>query len=63
MLIHAIEADEVMQGLGVTSKFNADWKFLMHLHDVGYGRAGSWLDAHLDMLGIESTVDVAAKYL
>jgi NTE family protein len=63
MLIHAIEADEVMQGLGVTSKFNADWKFLMHLHDVGYSRAGSWLDAHLNMLGIESTVDVAAKYL
>ena len=32
MLIHAIDADDVMQGLGPMSKLNADWDFLMHLH-------------------------------
>jgi NTE family protein len=39
MLIHAIEADDVMQGLGPMSKLNADWDFLMHLHDIGRERA------------------------
>jgi NTE family protein len=63
ILIHSIEADDVMQGLGATSKLNADWEFLMHLHDVGHNRAGLWLEAHLDMVGIESTVDIRAKYL
>ncbi len=33
MMLHAIEADDVMRGLGVASKLNADWEFLMHLHD------------------------------
>jgi NTE family protein len=63
MLIHAIEADDVMQGLGPMSKLNADWDFLMHLHDIGYERADRWLKSHLGMVGIESTVDVRAKYL
>jgi NTE family protein len=30
MLIHAIDADDVMQGLEVTSKLNAHWGFLMY---------------------------------
>jgi NTE family protein len=63
MLIHAIEADDVMQGLGPTSTLNADWDFLMHLRDVGRNRAERWLEAHLDMVGIESTVDIRDKYL
>jgi NTE family protein len=63
MLIHAIDADDVMQQLGASSKFNADWEFLIHLHDIGRERAGIWLKAHLDMIGIESTVDIRAKYL
>jgi NTE family protein len=63
MLIHAIDADDVMQKLGATSKYNADWQFLTHLHEVGYERADRWLAAHLDTIGIESTIDIRAKYL
>jgi NTE family protein len=63
MLVHAIEADDVMQGLGVSSKFNPDWKFLTHLHDIGHERADRWLKAHLDSVGRASTVDIRAKYL
>ena len=63
MLIHAIEADDVMQGLGPMSKLNADWDFLMDLHDIGRERADRWLKSNLGMLGIESTVDIRAKYL
>jgi NTE family protein len=63
MLVHAIEADDVMQGLGPMSQLNADWQFLMHLHDIGRDRADRWLAAHLDMVGVASTVDIRAKYL
>jgi NTE family protein len=63
MLIHAIEADDVMQGLGPASKLNADWDFLLHLHDIGRDRAEQWVNSHLGMVGIESTVDIRAKYL
>jgi NTE family protein len=63
MLIHSIEADDVMQSLGVTSKLNADWEFLTHLRDIGRERADRWLKANLDLIGVESTVDIRCKYL
>ena len=63
ILIHAIEADDVMQGLAPASQLNADWNFLMHLRDIGRDRADQWIEGHLDMVGIESTVDISAKYL
>jgi NTE family protein len=63
LLVHSIEADDVMQCLGVSSKLNADWEFLMHLHQIGRKRADRWLKAHLSSVGIESTVDIREKYL
>ena len=63
MLIHAIEADDVMERLGPASMLNADWDFLAHLRDTGRARADTWLKAHLPMVGVESTVDIRAKYL
>jgi len=63
MLIHSIEADDVMRGLSDTSKLNADWEFLKHLRDIGRARAGEWLDAHLDLIGVVSTVDIRGRYL
>src|SRR5271166_4229675 len=63
MLIHAIDADDVMQALGPASQLNADWDFLMRLHDIGRERADRWLAAHLDLIGVESTVDIRDKYL
>jgi NTE family protein len=63
MLIHSIAADDVMQGLGPISQLNADEQFLTHLHDIGWKRADQWLETHVDKVGVESTVDVRAKYL
>jgi NTE family protein len=63
MLIHSIDADDVMRGLSDTSKLNANWEFLKHLRDIGRDRAGQWLDANLDLLGVVSTVDIRGKYL
>ena len=63
MLIHSIDAQDVMAGLGVSSKLNPDWDFLTHLRDVGRARAESWLALNYARVGRESTVDVHASFL
>lgn len=56
--IHVIHADEKMLELGVSSKLNAEWKFLTYLRDIGRDAAAQWLDEHYDDLGVRSTMDV-----
>jgi NTE family protein len=63
MHMHAIAADDVIESLGPTSKLNADLEFLQLLRDVGCERADTWLKSHLHAVGVESTVDIRAKYL
>jgi NTE family protein len=63
MLIHSISADDIMLGLGVASKLNADWAFLTDLRDAGRARAAAWLDENYDRIGKESTVDIHEAYL
>ncbi len=63
MLIHAISADDVMGGLSVASKLNADWEFLTHLRDTGRARADAWLHASFERLGRDSTIDIRERYL
>jgi NTE family protein len=63
MLIHSIEAQDVMAGLGVSSKLNPDWDFLTHLRDVGRARADQWVQLNYARIGRESTVDVRANFL
>ena len=62
MLVHLIEAEDLIRKLSWTSRLNADWNFLQHLHNMGRGRAEQWLEANFDRLGIESTVDLDAEY-
>jgi NTE family protein len=63
MLIHAIEAEKFMSDLGVSSKLNLDWEFLMHLRDVGREHAERWLVDCFDKLNVESSIDIRQKYL
>jgi NTE family protein len=63
MLIHAIEGQDFMRELGVSSKMNADWEFLTHLRDVGRERAEQWLGANFDAVNQSTTVDLGAMYL
>jgi NTE family protein len=63
MLMHAIEAEDFMKGLGVASKFNADWTFLVHLRDVGRSCADEWLERNYESLGVRTTIDIQDKYL
>jgi NTE family protein len=62
MLIHVIEAEDVIREFPGSSRLNNDWAFLCHLFDLGRERADQWLVAHFDELGKESTVDLEAKY-
>ncbi|MCB2082206.1 MAG: hypothetical protein KDD76_06170, partial [Rickettsiales bacterium] len=60
---HMIEAEEIMEGLGRASKFNADWEFLEHLSETGRQTAEDWLNLHYDAIGKESTVDIRKVFL
>jgi NTE family protein len=63
MLIHSIDAEDVMASLGVSSKLNADWDFLVSLHDLGRQRADAFLALHADKIGRESSTVIEEKFL
>jgi NTE family protein len=63
VLIHNIAADEFMSALSPTSKYNADWDFLVFLRDQGRKCAGDWLAKNFVKLGVASSIDVDQVYL
>lgn len=63
MLIHRIEAGPEMEGLGVSTKLNAETAFLKHLFEIGRDVADGWLAENFAALGQRSTVDITADYL
>jgi NTE family protein len=62
MLVHRIHAERELEGLRVSSKLNAEWRFLTHLHDIGWRTAEAWLGENFDRLGVESTFDLSALF-
>ena len=63
VLIHSIADDEFMGALSPTSKYNADWDFLIFLRDQGRKCATDWLAKNFAKLGVESSVDIDEVYL
>jgi len=63
MLIHCIDAEEEMRELGESSKLNASWDFLMHLHELGRARGEAFLDAHYDKLGRIGSTRLEERFL
>lgn len=63
MLIHTIDGEDVLNQMGVSSKLNANWDFLMHLRDTGRERAEAFLDQHYDKVGTESSTNIEEKFL
>lgn len=63
MLIHCIDVEEKMRELGESSKLNANWEFLMYLHELGRERGEAFLHAHYDKLGRESSTTIAERFL
>lgn len=53
--VHRIHAEHELADLGVSSKMNAEWVFLEHLHDIGWRAADEWITTHWDDLGVRST--------
>ena len=53
---------EALKPLGASSKLNAEWAFLTHLHDLGRQTADAWLDRHFTDLGVRSTIDLHAMF-
>jgi NTE family protein len=62
MLVHVIEAEDVIREFPGSSRLNNGWDFLCHLFEVGRERADRWLADHFNQLGKESTVDLETKY-
>ena len=62
MLVHLIEAEDLIRSFSWSSRLNGDWDFLMHLCELGRKSADAWLNANFDRIGIESTVDLEEKY-
>jgi NTE family protein len=62
MLIHAIEADHLLQDLSMSSKFNTEWSFLTDLKERGRKAADDWLCGRIDDLGVRSSFDVHARF-
>lgn len=60
---HRINADHELKKLSVSSKLNAEWAFLQHLHDVGMSTTKAWLEHNFDALGKRSTLDIDSVYL
>lgn len=40
--VHTIEANDLLSASGRASKLNADWDFLLYLHDLGVQAAADW---------------------
>jgi len=62
MNVHAIDAEDEMVRLGVSSKLNADAGFLRRLFELGRERASTWLEANYEKVGVESSIDIEATF-
>ena len=63
VLMHSIADDEFMGALSSTSKYNADWDFLVFLRNQGRRCADDWLVKNYAKLGVESSMNIDDLYL
>jgi NTE family protein len=57
--LHVIGAEEEFRALKIGSHQDASWAFLQEMRELGHGAADHWLAAHLDAIGVRSTMDLA----
>jgi NTE family protein len=62
VLMHAIEADSWLGDLSLGSKFNTEWSFLNDLKGRGRAAAEDWLSHCLGEVGVQSSVDLQARF-
>jgi NTE family protein len=56
--VHVIAAENGFEDLNASSKLNAEWDFLVHLHDLGQKAADEWLEKNFTAVGQRSTLDL-----
>jgi NTE family protein len=61
--MHMVADDHGMTPYNASSKFNTDWAFLQELHRLGHRAASSWLAAHRDQVGQNSSFDIDEVFL
>lgn len=63
LFVHNINPERAMAKLGVSSKLNADWRFLLKLRYLGQSMASDWLKYHYRDIGERSTTDIEKTFL
>jgi NTE family protein len=62
VFMHAIEADSWLGDLSLGSKFNTEWTFLNDLKTRGRAAADEWLATCFADVGVQSSVDLQARF-
>jgi NTE family protein len=62
MLLHLISGEDELRAFNASSKMNPEWAFFVTLHDIGWQKAGTWLERHFDALGREPTLDLRSMF-
>jgi NTE family protein len=63
LLLHSIADPASLAPLGAVSKFNIEPEFLQYLFGLGRAAATSWLAATFNRVGVESSIDIRARFL
>ncbi len=56
IFLHQISADEYLQDLNLSSKFNTSWNFLNKLKECGYKACDIWIKKNIEKIGKEDTI-------
>lgn len=62
IFVHCIDADDTMRRLGVSSKLNVEWQFLLSLFELGRLRGEAFLQEHFEKIGQTSSVDIEERF-
>jgi NTE family protein len=54
---HLISGTDTLSTFKLSSKYNAEWAFISHLHDLGFAAADQWLADNFAHIGVTSTLD------
>jgi NTE family protein len=63
LYMHRVDVPSEMRSLTASSKFNAEWDFIAYLRDLGRRQASEWIEANIDAIGVQSTVNIESDYL
>jgi NTE family protein len=63
LFIHSVADPDSLSPLGAVSKFNIEPEFLDYLFALGRKAATGWLAAAFDKIGVESSIDIRARFL